>query len=93
MKKYIIGIFALMAILAFTAACTQNQRARHWGGTTAIELEPNQKVVNATWKEGNDLWILLRPMHDDEKPETLTFKEKSSLGMFEGKIMLVESRR
>ena len=31
------------------------------GGTSTIELEPNYRCVNASWKE-SDLWVLLIPM-------------------------------
>jgi hypothetical protein len=39
-----------------------------------VELEPGQKLEEITWKE-DSLWILSRPMRDDEVPETHTFYE------------------
>ena len=67
--------------------------ARDFGGTTTIELEPNLKLEEITWKD-DDLWYLTRPMRDDEEPETHTFTEKGGFGtIFDGgTVIVVESR-
>ncbi len=59
--------------------CTENSRAKSFGGTATLNLPPNQKLVVVTWKD-DDLWYLTRPMKDNETPETYAFQEKSSWG-------------
>ena len=84
--KYIIAICFLCLF-----SCTENSRARHFGGTETINLPSGQKLVNATWRE-TGLWYLTRPMKADERPETLNFREKSSFGMVEGTVVFIETR-
>lgn len=79
MKK--IALVAI-TLLAF-ASCTDNQRARNFGGTETVKLEPNEKFVNITWKE-DDLWIIVQ--------DTITgdyyAREKSSFGVLSGKVVI-----
>ena len=96
MKKR-TGIFLSWLVLIiiiggaiFLNSCTDNIRAKNWGGEITITLEPGQKVVNATWKD-SDLWILTRPMRSEEIPEVFYFIENSTWGVFEGKITFIES--
>jgi uncharacterized lipoprotein YajG len=86
MKK----ILFIIAIAVVMTACTANQRAKNWGGQTTITINPNQKVVNATWKD-SDLWILTRDMKSDEKPEQYTLTEHSGWGILNGKVTIIES--
>lgn len=72
--------------------CTDNLRARHFGGTMTVALPPHTKLVNAAWKEGNDLWYLTRPMEANEYPITSTFIESSSMGVFNGKVVFIETK-
>ena len=83
-------ILLIAAILPLTVSCTENQRAKAWGGSMTINLEPNQKLVNVTWKEG-DMWILTRPMRAGEINETYKFGEKSTFGLMEGTVTIVET--
>lgn len=86
-----LGIITVIAvILPLTVSCTENQRAKAWGGNMTINLEPNQKLVNVTWKDA-DMWILTRPMRAGEINETYKFGEKSTFGMLEGTITIVET--
>lgn len=87
MKRLILSLI----LLASCVSCTDNNRARNFGGTETVNVTPGSKVINATWKE-TDLWVLTRPMRPDEKPETLKFVEKSSFGVWEGTIILKESK-
>ncbi len=80
---------ALTVLLAFVAGCTENQMAKGFGGTAVVELPKGEKLVTATWKEA-ELWYLTRPAKAGEVPETLTFAEKSSYGMIEGKVIFKE---
>lgn len=88
MKKLLILV---IAALAFTS-CTENQRARNWGGTAKVNLEPNQKLVTVTWKE-TELWYLTRPMDSTDVAQTYQFQEESSWGMVEGTVFIIESKQ
>lgn len=91
MKK-ILGIFAITMIAAATLSMTSCQSCtRHTGGTTTINLEKGEKLVEATWKEDN-IWYLVEPMEEGYAPKTKVFKESSNLGIIEGKVIFVESR-
>ena len=86
MKKF---IFALMLCLCLTS-CDQSI-TRTMGGTTKVELEPGEKLVEATWK-GDDIWYLVEPMDSDYVPKTKTFKESSRIGVLEGKVIFYEKK-
>jgi len=87
-----LGILTIaIALMLGTLGCTANERAKHWGGTQEIALPKDSKLVLVTWKEGGNLWYLVRARRADEKPETFEFKEKSNLGMVEGTVRLVEN--
>lgn len=88
MRKCAIICFVLL-VLALGLACTDQQRAREYGGTAEVVLPAGQKLVIATWKDDN-LWYLTRPMRQDEKPEIYEFTESSSFGVFEGKVIIKE---
>lgn len=64
-------------------SCTDNARAKRFGGSEEITLKPNEKLLNVTWKD-SDMWILTQ--------DTLTgksyFREKSSWGIWEGEIVI-----
>lgn len=80
----IIGIMSLLLSGCQTAA-------KHMGGDMTLELEPNQKLEEITWKD-DDLWYLTRPMREDEEPEIHTFQQSKDFGVFEGTVTVVESR-
>lgn len=85
MKAMVLAVG--LALLA--CGCTEQQRAKQWGGTTTINLPVGQKVVNTTWKD-SDLWILTRPMRPGEARETYTLTESSSWGVFQGQVLIRE---
>lgn len=88
MKKVIL-IFALSSFLC-VGGC-ENYRTRVFGGENEIELEQGQKLLNVQWKdEDNSLWILTCTRGEDEAPKTYEFSEKSSLGLIEGKFIIIE---
>lgn len=86
MKKIIIFIFC-----AILVGCTDNERAKIFGGSFTINLPVNTKLESATWKEA-ELWYLVRPMRQEEQAETWIFHEKSSLGIVEGKVIFKERK-
>lgn len=87
--KYMM--IAGMAVAALgTVGCTEQQRARAWGGNATVELKSGQKLVNATWKGESDLWLLTRQRRADEAPERYVFEESSSWGVIEGRVVIIE---
>jgi len=79
MKKLILAV----ALVSLVTSCTENSRARRWGGTEEILLKPNEKVLNVTWKE-NEMWICTK----DTVTGIVYFREKSSWGVMEGTVIL-----
>lgn len=78
MKNFLI----LLAVAILTlASCTDNQRARQFGGTETIDIPEGRILVNCTWKQ-DDLWILTK----DTTTGKMYFNEKSSFGVLEGEI-------
>lgn len=71
-----------ITLLALTS-CTDNQRARNFGGTEIIKLEPNEKFINITWKKDN-LWIIVQ----DTIKGNYYAREKSSFGIVQGKVII-----
>jgi hypothetical protein len=85
--RTIVTLFLLML-----AGCTEQQMARQFGGTASIDLPRGTKLVTVTWKQGDTIWYLVRPMREGEQPEEYGFQESSSFGMVEGTVVLRESR-
>lgn len=81
---------AVVAAMSLTS-CTENARAKAWGGTATVDLPANTKIVNATWKD-QELWYLTRPMRTGEVAETVTLHEQSSFGLVQGKVIFKESK-
>ena len=75
-------IFIAIAVLSLVS-CTDNQRAKHWGGTEEIALKPNEVVLNVTWKE-SQMWICTK----DTVTGVVYFREKSNWGVMEGTVIL-----
>lgn len=86
MKK----VFLLLSI-AFLFSCTQNGRAKKFGGTATLDVPCDQKVINITWKS-EQLWYSTVPMEFGYEPQIHTFREESSFGVMEGKYILKETR-
>lgn len=57
-----------------------------------IELPVNNKLTLVTWK-GDNLWVLYRPMRNDEIAETYVYQEDSKWGLLEASYKIVESKR
>jgi hypothetical protein len=85
----LLKLLPLVAILALAPACTQQERAKSFGGTAEVVLPQGTKLVGATWKE-TQLWYLTRPRREGEVAETLTFEESSNFGILEGKVIFKE---
>lgn len=79
MKKLLF----IALLLVMLSSCTDNERARSFGGTEKVTLRPNEKFINITWKEA-DLWIIT----EDTITGTYYAREKSSYGIMEGTIII-----
>lgn len=91
MKK----LFVVAALALIMVSCTDNQRAKSFGGTYSVELPAGEKLVNVTWKTEADLWYLTRKMTVKDTAETYTFKQdKGSLlnVMGNGEVIIKESK-
>jgi hypothetical protein len=83
------NLIKLTALIAALSLCSCNHIARVYGGSVTVELEKDQKLINASWKE-DSLWILTRVRKADESVETYQYKESSTFGMLEGTVTIVE---
>jgi len=88
MKKILLTV---LVFLLFSVSCTENQRAKEWGGNATYVVPDNYKVVNVTWKD-SDLWILVKPMSKKDSAEIYIFFEKSGWGIMNGQYKLIENK-
>ena len=79
MRKLTMVAITLLALVS----CTDNQRARSFGGTETVKLEPNEKFINITWKQDN-LWLIVQ----DTVTGNYYAREKSNLGVLQGKVVI-----
>lgn len=91
MKKKILHIIVTTAIVGTIITGCQQSMTKKLGGNMTLELEPNQKLEEITWKD-DSLWYLTRPMRNDEKAETHIFQQSTDFGVFEGTIAVIESK-
>lgn len=76
-------ILTIAIILLVLVSCTGNQRARSFGGTETVQIEPQEKFINITWKQDN-LWVIVQ----DTITGTIYAKEKSSFGLVQGTVII-----
>ena len=88
LKLFLVTIM-LMAVLSLVG-CSQYV-SRNFGGDYTHELPKGEKLINATWNEGN-LWYLTRPMNEEDSVETYTLEADTLFGVFEGAVTIVESK-
>ncbi len=79
----IVGVFIILLI---TSGCTENDRAKNWGGTMNISIPAGEEFVNATWKDA-DLWIITR---DKANPNKFYMHESSNFGIMEGTVKITQ---
>lgn len=87
MKKFLLGTFLVLSI-GLTGCQTA---AKNFGGSMTIDLDPNQKLEEITWKD-DDLWYLTKPMTSDDVAETHTFQQSKDFGVFEGTVTIIEHK-
>ncbi len=84
-----MSLLMLFAIIFCFSGCAQSM-AKGYGGKYTIDLPEGQKLLEITWKDGDNLWYLSRPMREDEYPETYTWQEDSVYGIWEGTVTIIE---
>ena len=77
------AFFILLVMCCFLSSCTDNQRAKNFGGKEEIQLKPNEKLINITWKQSN-MWVLT----EDTLTHIKYFRENSDWGVWEGEIVI-----
>lgn len=87
MKLFTVLLLTILLI----SSCTENSKAKNFGGEASLELPKGQKLVNVTWKDAN-LWYLTRPMLATDSAETYTFHEQSSWGVWQGTYTIKETK-
>lgn len=90
-----IKIIFTILISMFFSACSQQEMAKQYGGTYVINLERGKKLVNITWKNESDLWILTRTMSRNDSSEKYEFSQDKGkvLNVFgDGKVVILESK-
>lgn len=90
-EKLIFIIFICIFGFSFLRGCSEQSMTRSWGGEMEVSLEPNEKLLEVTWKE-DSLWFLTRPMTDKDSEEIYKFYEKDTLGMLEGCVTIKENK-
>lgn len=90
---YKLGFGAVVVVILFSClrGCSSQSVAKNWGGDMEVTLEPNQKLMEVTWKD-NSLWFLTKQMGDDDVAESYSFYEKDPLGMLEGCVNIKEQK-
>lgn len=83
----IVGLF----IICGMGACSNQAKTKNFGGSMDLKLEPNQKLVEITWKD-DSLWYVTKPMTEDDIAENYTFQEKDAHGLLEGTVFIYEQK-
>lgn len=67
---------SLVVLLSVLLSCSENQRAKSWGGDMTVDLPCGEMLFEITWKD-DDLWYATQPMPEDHEPVTTTFHRKA----------------
>jgi hypothetical protein len=89
MKKIYL-LLSILTILSFSS-CTEQERARNFGGKIEIEVPAGYKVTSATWKEA-ELFYFLEPMEEGYVSTEKKFVESSCYGFWESEVTFKEKR-
>lgn len=90
MKKIMLILITVVLCVCLFTGCGQTY-TREFGGTIKIDLPTDTKLELITWKD-NSLWYLTRPMREDDIAETHTYQQSSEFGVFEGTVIISETK-
>lgn len=82
-------ILILLTLSILFIGCSDQDRAKSFGGTATIDLPAGKELVNLSWKETN-LWYCIRDRKAGETIDTFQYQESSSYGIVEGTIIVIE---
>jgi len=72
-----------------SVGCTENERAKNFGGTMTVALDCGQMLYDVSL-DGYAFWYATRPFPEGYEPTTYTFKEESSFDLMQGKVIIRE---
>lgn len=87
----ILVLFIIYLMVSCLRSFSEQGVTRSYGGEMDVDLEPNRKLVEVTWKDAN-LWYLTKAMTDDDVAEDYVFQEKDPLGWMEGSVIIHEHK-
>lgn len=90
-EKIIAVIVVLVLGFGLLRACSAQSITKNWGGEMDVSLEPNQKLVEVTWKD-DSMWFLTKEMTDVDIAENYKFYEKDVMGILEGCVNISETK-
>lgn len=83
MKRSFLFLMLLLAVAMFATSCTENQRAKRFGGKMEYTVPAGEEFINATWKD-NNLWVITK----ETKTGTVYMHEVSDYGILEGTVVI-----
>ena len=89
LKGVCIVICVLICGCGLMRGCSEQSMTKNWGGEMEVTLEPNEKLVNVTWKD-DSMWFLTREMTSEDVAESYSFYEKDVTGWLEGVVYINE---
>lgn len=84
-KGFLLFLMIMAAALVVLPSCTDNQRAKKWGGNMSYTVQPGEHFVNATWKD-SDLWIITQ----NDATGVYYMHESSNWGILEGRVTITD---
>lgn len=90
-KLFSKAILAIATLISFSS-CNESYQSRIAGGTMKVNIPKGYRLIEATWKDGANLWYLVEPMDSDYTPKEKMLIEKSAIGIVQGQVIFVESK-
>lgn len=87
----VICAFVILGLWSCSRTFSEQGITRSYGGEMEVDLEPNRKLVEITWKDAS-LWYLTKAMTDDDVAEDYIFQEKDVTGWLEGSVIIHEHK-
>lgn len=89
----VIGLIIIVIGVMWSCSRTFSEQGmtRAYGGEMEVNLEPNRKLVEITWKDSS-LWYLTKDMTEDDVAEDYIFQEKDVTGWLEGSVIIHEQK-
>jgi len=79
----------LLSTLLALSSCTDNEKAKSFGGKMYVDLPAGETLKFATWKEAN-LWYATEPRPAGVAAKQTTMRENSVYGLMQGVVVFRE---